>query len=146
MANPNPPANPEISEKGKATRFGAAKGPNPVAAGQKSGEVRECTGLMREQLRYISQQPIDDNLENIDAELKRLTRMKDGKTTLARVGAVRLLERFIKKGDPRAAEVIMENTEGKLSQEIVIPPAKRAPLDKITPENAEAMYKEFMPQ
>lgn len=145
MPNPNPPKDPDISEKGKATRFGAPGGPDPVESAQKANEVKECTGLMREQLRYISQQPIDQNLDNIDAELKRLTRMKDGKTTLARVGAVRLLERFIKKGDPAAATVIMENTEGKLSQEIILPKPKRAPLDKITPENAEAMYKEFMP-
>ncbi len=137
--------NPEIAKAGAATQFGAPGGVDPVEAGQKSGDARKEARSIRESLRYLGNQPISGDIKELEEEMRRLSQTADGKTTPNRMAAARLLERLIKKADPALASTIMDNMEGKLSQEIVLPPTTRAPTGAITIEEAEAAYKAHMP-
>lgn len=139
-----PGGNPNIAEAGKGTRFGAPSGLDPKIAGKLSAASENQPAHVRGELRYLSLQEIDDDPDQIDKELKRLSKRGNGKTTLSRMLAVRMFEKAIKQTDSPMCNTVIENIEGRLPQEINIPQSAMAPTNVPTLEEAERVMKEFM--
>lgn len=146
--NPKGNPNPNIAEAGANTQFGAPGGPDPVEAVKKSNEAQAARNSFRGELSYVLAHDFGEchTEADLNAELKKLKKRADGSMTGARMLAVRTLERGLKKAEPAIVFGIAENVEGKLSQEIVLPAATRAPTTAKTLEEAEALYKQHMPR
>lgn len=136
--------NPEAFKVGVNTQFGKPGAPDPREAGKKGGEAERQPAFVRAELRYLSLQEINDDPDQLDKELKRLAKRGKGKTTLARMLAVRMFEKAVKQTDSPMCNTVIENIEGRLPQEINIPQSAMAPTNVPTLEEAERVMKEFM--
>ena len=122
---------------GKATQFGAENG--NTRNRDMENPVKEWS--YREQLRYLAAQDVDP--DDIPGELKRLKRTpgNNEKSKLARVIAVRMLEKLYAKAQPALFEKIVDNTEGKLVQTVAeVPPPNKYDFDNMTDEEARQAY------
>ena len=147
--NPKPTKDPNIAEKGKNTRFGAAGGADPTEAAKSPAKRAKVDA--RSELRYLALQDIEDvytddgalNIPVLDRQVARLSKDGTGKTTMSRAIAARTLERALKQADPATLSMFYDNVSGRLAQDINIPPPEKAPIPK-TLEEAERIYKEHM--
>lgn len=127
--------NPNLVENGKATQFQPGNKP----------KAPEKAWSYRKELQYIACQPIKADPSKIKAEMKRLMKMPDGsETTPPRMLACRIIEKAITQVNPFLIERLIDNTEGKLSQELSIPPFIPAPTSFATLAEAEEAYKNHM--
>ncbi len=132
----------QIIEAGKKTQF---KKGNKAAVGNMGPNT------YRAQLAWIREQDIDPR--DLDGSLKKLKEQKiikvgrsGSKKNAVRINMTRLvaicaLEKLLKNMDPTLFKEIINQTEGNLQQEIVIPTTIEAPTDFTTPEEAAAAYK-----
>ena len=92
--------------KNPSVKFGDPNGPDPSVAGRKAWSARHA-------MRYMMAQEIelDENGEVSQTHLKKLGR----RTKTANVIAARQIDAAL-RGDPRAADFVIENVEGKLVQ------------------------------
>lgn len=124
----------QIVAAGKATQFG--KG-NKVAV----GNVGPWT--YRAQLAWIREQELDP--DNLEESLKKLKRQKavrgKAKINITRLVAITAIEKMLKTMDPGLFKEIINQTEGNLTQEIIIPATTPAPIDASSDEDAAAAYK-----
>lgn len=128
---------PKIAELGKKTRF---KKGHKLSVGNKSMTYRQ-------QLAWVRDQEIDPN--DIDGSIKKLlgimpVKGKGNKLTISRAFAIRYIEKALKKCDPNLFDKIINQSEGNLTQEIIIPSTSPAPTDFISDEEAERVYREHI--
>ena len=142
--NPNPVPNPNIAEEGKATQFGAEGGPDPREARKKVDEPARWS--YRGHFKNLAAQDISTDPARINEELQRLRDELGPKAPLAKMMAIRALERALKKMEPILLEKIIDNTEGKLSQTIFTPDKVIADENPSSLEEAARIYNETVAQ
>lgn len=129
----------EIAIKnGEKTRF---KKGNTASVGKKGNQYS-----YRAQLQWVMAQTVD--AADLPGSIAKLAGIKAKKgpapINADRMLAIRAYERTLMKMEPQMFNNLIDQSEGKLSQEIVIPSNDPAPLKFITDEEAEIAYKEFI--
>jgi hypothetical protein len=135
--------NPDLIKVTEKTRF--EKGSQAAKEGARK---RWC---IRDMLRYVAAQEIDP--DKLDSEIKRVQKMigQRGKVlkekyniTFAELTAIRMFEKAIKKMEAPIINSLIDQVSGKLAQEIILPPAGKAPDKNMTIEEAAEAYKRFI--
>jgi hypothetical protein len=146
--NPNPEIhiNENIAEAGKATQFGQPGAPDPVAAAKKKAAEEPARWSYRGHFKNLAAQDISTDPARINEELQRLRDELGPKAPLAKMMAIRALERALKKMEPILLEKIIDNTEGKLSQTIFTPDKVIAEENPSSLEEAARIYNETVAQ
>ena len=139
--NPNPVQTVDITTVGH--KFGSPGAADPVEAGRKGGEATAANWEYRAWFKNLATQEIDSDPAKLEAELQRL-KGDTGKITIAKLTVIRAIERTLKKMEPIMLEKVIDNTEGKLVQELVIPSTRNAPENNVTLEEAAIAYKEHI--
>lgn len=129
-------------EMGKKTQF------KPGAANVNAGGANEVKPYsLRRELQYIASQVIKKS-KSVDAIVKELYALMDDPATkhagVARTFAILMFIKAAKSGDNVQIERIIENIEGKLTQEIHIPSHQPIPETAPDPVKAAAVYSEVM--
>lgn len=129
----------QLIKVSKKTQF---KKGNKAAVGHDGAKA----STIRAQLAWVRDQDIDP--ADIDGSLNRLMNKKPHKgessLNMGRLVAVRAFERLVKKMDPHLFDKVINQTEGNLTQEIVLPPGVPAPTKFVTDEEAAAAYQQFI--
>lgn len=141
-----PGGNPDLKVKGQATKF--KKGHKLSTKEHRDPEKAAEKASTRAQMRYLIAQDISTDPAQLDAEISRLLQVGSvkAKAPISRIIALRAIEKVIKTMDNAALSTLIENTEGKMAQEIILPSKVEAPTTATTVEEAAANYKEFMPK
>lgn len=126
----------ELSVHGKKTQFKKGK------SGNADSDIKAYS--YRHMLRYMAAQPVSGNPKTLQRELQKLYKDATGKSTIARMAAVRAIERMFAKMEPEMFQKVLDNTEGKLQQDVAFVPPTKAPTDSSTVEDAEKAYKEHI--
>lgn len=148
MANDNPVINenPNIAEAGKATQFGQPGGPDPVACAKKKAAEEPARWSYRAHLKNLASQDVSTDPTKMNEELQRLRDECGPRAPLAKMIAIRALERMVKKMEPTLFEKVIDNTEGKLSQTIFTADKVLADENPGSLEEAARIYKETVGQ